>query len=69
MTTVVNNDIDIIKMEYEETKADHANHPKNVEEELDQMAFGWFHVKIIIISGAGFFTDAYDLFCVGIVTS
>ena len=40
-----------------------------VEEKLDNKKFGWFHVKIVIISGAGFFTDSYDLFSVGLVTS
>jgi PHS family inorganic phosphate transporter-like MFS transporter len=35
---------------------------------LDEARFQWYHVKAILISGVGFFTDAYDLFCVGIIT-
>jgi hypothetical protein len=27
--------------------------------ELNHAKFGWFHVKAILISGVGFFTDAY----------
>jgi PHS family inorganic phosphate transporter-like MFS transporter len=36
--------------------------------ELDEKKFSFFHVKLIIISGMGFFTDSYDLFCIGILT-
>lgn len=35
---------------------------------LDNKAFSWFHIKMIVISGMGFFTDAYDLFCIGLLT-
>eukprot|EP00727_Mastigamoeba_balamuthi_P005795 m51a1_g1835 putative mfs phs inorganic phosphate transporter (568) ;mRNA; f:550901-552741 len=35
--------------------------------ELDERPFGWFHIKTIIISGVGFFTDAYDIFIINLV--
>ncbi len=31
-------------------------------EKLDNADFGWFHIKACLVSGIGFFTDAYDLF-------
>jgi PHS family inorganic phosphate transporter-like MFS transporter len=37
--------------------------------DLDNKKFGWFHVKVILISGAGFFTDAYDLFSISLLTA
>ncbi|GBF98242.1 phosphate:H+ symporter [Raphidocelis subcapitata] len=36
--------------------------------ELNHAQFGWFHVKAILISGVGFFTDAYDLYTVGLIS-
>jgi MFS family permease len=41
---------------------------KEVFAKVDQKAFGWFHIKMIIIAGAGFFTDAYDLFSISLLT-
>ncbi|KAK6159762.1 hypothetical protein DH2020_003143 [Rehmannia glutinosa] len=35
---------------------------------LDSSKTQWYHYKAVIISGMGFFTDAYDLFCVSLVT-
>jgi PHS family inorganic phosphate transporter-like MFS transporter len=35
---------------------------------LDQAKVQWFHFKAIIIAGMGFFTDSYDLFCIGLLT-
>lgn len=32
--------------------------------EMDNAKFGWFHVKACLVSGIGFFTDAYDLFII-----
>ncbi|TPX30726.1 hypothetical protein SmJEL517_g05770 [Synchytrium microbalum] len=32
---------------------------------LDNADFTWFHVKMILVAGAGFFTDAYDIFVIG----
>ncbi|KAJ7158901.1 phosphate transporter [Mycena filopes] len=30
---------------------------------------GWFHVKVCLVAGAGFFTDAYDLFAINIAST
>lgn len=35
---------------------------------LDQAKTQFYHVKAVIISGMGFFTDAYDLFCISLIT-
>jgi len=35
--------------------------------EIDNAKFGWFHVRACIVSGIGFFTDAYDLFSINLV--
>ncbi|EEF48366.1 inorganic phosphate transporter 1-4 [Ricinus communis] len=35
---------------------------------LDQAKTQLYHIKAVIISGMGFFTDAYDLFCISLVT-
>lgn len=37
--------------------------------EIDKAPFGWYHIRCIIVAGIGFFTDAYDLFAVNMVTS
>ena len=37
--------------------------------EIDKASFGWYHVRAIVVAGIGFFTDAYDIFAVGLVTS
>jgi len=34
---------------------------------MDERKFSWFHVKAILVSGIGFFTDAYDLFIINMV--
>lgn len=36
---------------------------------LDEAKWSNFHWKTVIVSGMGFFTDAYDLFIIGIVTT
>ncbi|KXL47140.1 hypothetical protein M433DRAFT_152974 [Acidomyces richmondensis BFW] len=36
--------------------------------EIDTASFGWYHVRTIIVTGMGFFTDAYDIFAIGLVT-
>lgn len=36
-----------------------------VEDLLDEAPTSWFHRRTVIISGVGFFTDAYDLFVIG----
>uniref|UniRef100_A0A7N0UEC7 Major facilitator superfamily (MFS) profile domain-containing protein n=1 Tax=Kalanchoe fedtschenkoi TaxID=63787 RepID=A0A7N0UEC7_KALFE len=35
---------------------------------LDIARTQWYHFTAIVIAGMGFFTDAYDLFCVSLVT-
>jgi PHS family inorganic phosphate transporter-like MFS transporter len=37
--------------------------------EVDKAPFGWYHVRAILVAGIGFFTDAYDIFAIGIVTT
>jgi PHS family inorganic phosphate transporter-like MFS transporter len=29
--------------------------------EIDKVAFGWNHVRAVMVAGIGFFTDAYDV--------
>ena len=29
--------------------------------EIDKSPFGWYHVRVVVVAGAGFFTDAYDV--------
>ncbi|KAF9354186.1 Inorganic phosphate transporter pho84 [Mortierella sp. AD094] len=35
---------------------------------IDNAEFGWFHIRACLVAGVGFFTDAYDLFAIGLVT-
>ncbi|RPD61057.1 phosphate transporter [Lentinus tigrinus ALCF2SS1-7] len=35
-------------------------------EEVDKAKVSWFHVRVVLVAGAGFFTDAYDLFAINI---
>jgi PHS family inorganic phosphate transporter-like MFS transporter len=37
--------------------------------EIDKAPFGMYHVRACFVAGIGFFTDAYDLFAIGLVTS
>ncbi|KAJ3243716.1 phosphate transporter [Chytriomyces hyalinus] len=32
---------------------------------LDEARLGWFHLRAVIVSGVGFFADAYDIFVIG----
>ena len=36
---------------------------------LDEQKIRLFHWRIVITAGMGFFTDAYDLFIIGVVTA
>ncbi len=36
---------------------------------LDEAPTGRFHRRAVIVSGVGFFTDAYDLFVISIVAT
>lgn len=35
---------------------------------IDNAHFGIFHVKVSLVAGAGFFTDAYDIFAINIAS-
>ena len=35
---------------------------------LDAAKTQWYHFTAILVAGMGFFTDAYDLFCISLVT-
>jgi PHS family inorganic phosphate transporter-like MFS transporter len=37
--------------------------------EIDNAAFSWFHVRICLVAGVGFFTDAYDIFAINIAST
>ncbi|KAK7345775.1 hypothetical protein VNO77_16386 [Canavalia gladiata] len=45
-----------------------ANEQTQVLNALDVAKTQWYHFTAIIIAGMGFFTDAYDLFCISLVT-
>ncbi|EJF64682.1 phosphate transporter [Dichomitus squalens] len=36
--------------------------------ELDRAGFTWFHVRVCLIAGVGFFTDSYDIFAINIAS-
>ncbi len=42
---------------------------KKVEDYLDEVKLNKHHLRAMFVSGMGFFTDAYDLFIIGIVLS
>ncbi|PPQ90999.1 hypothetical protein CVT25_013924 [Psilocybe cyanescens] len=37
--------------------------------EIDDAKFSWFHAKVCIVAGVGFFTDAYDIFAINIAST
>jgi PHS family inorganic phosphate transporter-like MFS transporter len=37
--------------------------------EIDKAPFGWYHVRAVVVAGVGFFTDAYDIFAINLVSS
>ncbi|KAJ3573116.1 hypothetical protein NP233_g2633 [Leucocoprinus birnbaumii] len=37
--------------------------------EVDNARFSWFHAKVCIVAGVGFFTDAYDIFAINIAST
>ncbi|KAJ7110429.1 inorganic phosphate transporter [Mycena epipterygia] len=37
--------------------------------EIDNANFSWFHVKVCLVAGVGFFTDAYDIFAINIAST
>ncbi|KAF8240716.1 phosphate permease [Tricholoma matsutake] len=36
--------------------------------EIDNARFSWFHAKVCMVAGVGFFTDAYDIFAINIAS-
>jgi MFS transporter, PHS family, inorganic phosphate transporter len=36
---------------------------------LDEASLSKFHLRAVLVSGMGFFTDAYDLFVIGIAST
>jgi len=36
---------------------------------VDNAPFSWFHVKVCLVAGVGFFTDAYDIFAINIAST
>jgi PHS family inorganic phosphate transporter-like MFS transporter len=36
--------------------------------EIDNAKFSWFHVKVCVVAGVGFYTDAYDLFAINVAS-
>ncbi|KZV85543.1 MFS transporter [Exidia glandulosa HHB12029] len=38
-------------------------------EDVDNAVFSWFHVRVCLVAGIGFFTDAYDLFAINIAAT
>ncbi|KAL1682892.1 major facilitator superfamily domain-containing protein [Schizophyllum commune] len=36
--------------------------------DVDNAKFSWFHVKVAMVAGVGFFTDAYDIFAINIAS-
>ncbi|MGH9048069.1 MAG: MFS transporter, partial [Acidimicrobiales bacterium] len=43
--------------------------PRRVAEALNSAPLGRFHRRAVVVSGVGFFTDAYDLFVIGTVAA
>ncbi|PIL29813.1 MFS general substrate transporter [Ganoderma sinense ZZ0214-1] len=37
-------------------------------QEVDKAKFSWFHVRVCLVAGVGFLTDAYDIFAINIAS-
>ncbi|KAG6878356.1 hypothetical protein C0993_008114 [Termitomyces sp. T159_Od127] len=44
------------------------NRRRNALQEIDEAPFNWFHAKVCLVAGVGFFTDAYDIFAINIAS-
>lgn len=56
---------------YNNTKLDAQelnNRRREALSKIDNAEFGWFHIRACLVAGVGFFTDAYDLFAINLVT-
>jgi MFS transporter, PHS family, inorganic phosphate transporter len=40
--------------------------PRDLVTALDEASLSRFHLRAVVASGVGFFTDAYDLFVIGL---
>lgn len=38
-------------------------------QKIDEAAFGWYHVRAIMVAGVGFLTDSYDIFAINLGVS
>ncbi|KAI8888569.1 phosphate:H+ symporter [Backusella circina FSU 941] len=54
---------------YDQLALDTLERRRQALEEIDNAKFGWFHVRACIVSGIGFFTDAYDIFAINLVSA
>ncbi len=45
------------------------NERKTIIDGINKAGLSGFHIKALLVSGLGFFTDAYDLFIIGVVIS
>ncbi len=36
---------------------------------VDDAPLGWSHIRAVVVSGVGFFTDAYDIFAINLVSA
>lgn len=52
----------------EEEKDQQQHQQVDILEALDNVKTKVYHFKAVVIAGMGFFTDAYDLFCISLVT-
>ncbi|KAK1244445.1 hypothetical protein MKX07_003244 [Trichoderma sp. CBMAI-0711] len=37
--------------------------------EIDKVPFGFYHVRAVLVAGAGFFLDSYDIFAINLITT
>jgi PHS family inorganic phosphate transporter-like MFS transporter len=37
--------------------------------DIDRVPFGWYHVRAVLVAGAGFFLDSYDIFAINLITA
>jgi PHS family inorganic phosphate transporter-like MFS transporter len=51
------------------THASAAERRKAALAEVDQAKFSWFHAKVCVVAGIGFYTDAYDIFAINIAST
>ncbi|KAL2911119.1 hypothetical protein HK105_209424 [Polyrhizophydium stewartii] len=52
---------------FKQFNAGHSVHSRRARAfaHLDEAKLGWFHLRAVLVSGVGFFTDAYDIFVIG----